>query len=211
MTGRSLRTLGWLGGLGLLCAWGCSNVPKAPPLPQVDAAKAAAAAMAQYDTNGDGKLDAKELGQSPALQSLLATVKKHDPSHGDWLTADDIAGRITSWLKGNTTVWGGVINVSMDGKPLEGAVVTLEPEPWLGPSYHASTSTTNAGGCAITSPTLAAYPGIYVGVYRVKISKKVGGQETIPERYNEKTVLGREVAEGVPDAHLLFQFKIESK
>jgi hypothetical protein len=211
MTGRTRRGLACLGGLGLLCVWGCAHTAPAPPRQHVNAAAAAKAAMAQYDGNGDGKLDAKELEQSPPLAAMLANLKRKDPAHGDWLTADDIAGRISSWLGAEVIVTSGDVGVLLDGKPLAGATVTLEPEAWLGPSYRACTGTTRRNGHATMSPTLEAYPGIYMGLYRVKISKQVDGRETLPERYNEKTVLGREVADDVPDAGRVLAFTLESK
>jgi hypothetical protein len=203
------RALAWLGFLGLLC--GCSGAPQAPPRQSVSPSAAAKAAIAQYDTSGDGKLDAEELEQSPPLAAMLATVKQHDPSHGDYLTADDIAGRIKSWLRADAIVAGGSVVVLLDGKPLAGATVTLEPEPWLGPSYRTSSGTTGVSGYATMSRTLEAYPGIYYGLYRVRISKKVDGRETVPEQYNDKTELGREVADDVPDAEQVLNFKLHSK
>jgi len=73
------RLWAWLAGVALLCGGGCSGGPSAPPRQHVNAAAAARAAMAQYDTNGDGKLDAEELKQSPPLAAMLATVKAHAP------------------------------------------------------------------------------------------------------------------------------------
>jgi hypothetical protein len=40
---------------------------------------------------------------------------------------------------------------------------------------------------------------MHLGLYKVKISKKVNGKELIPAKYNEATVLGQEVAPDVPD------------
>ncbi len=138
---------------------------------------------------------------------MLATVKKLDPSHGDWLTADNIAGRITSWLKSDTIVTGGDVVVLLDNKPLADASVTLEPEPWLGPAYHASTGKTNAAGYAAMSRGAGGVPRHLSRAVPGEDLQEIGGRETIPERYNEKTVLGREVAEDVPDRDWLFQFR----
>ena len=77
-------------------------------------------------------------------------------------------------------------------KPLEGATVTYEPEPFLGPSYHSHQGQTASNGAAVLNPECEGYPGIYVGLYRVRVSKVVGGKEIIPMRYNVKTVLGSE-------------------
>jgi hypothetical protein len=197
--------------VGLALCAGCSDTPPAPPQLKCDPAAFAKAAIAQYDGNGDGILDAKELEKAPALKAMLATVNALKPGHGDVLSADDIAGRVEAWLKGSTTLMGGAVSVLMDGQPLADAAVTFDPEAGLGPSYRAHSGTTNANGRAELDAALANYPGIYVGLYRVKISKKVDGKETIPECYNEKTVLGREVAGDVPNPRTLFQFDLTSK
>ena len=39
---------------------------------------------------------------------------------------------------------------------------------------------------------------MHLGFYKVKISKRVNGKETIPAKYNEATLLGQEVAPDVP-------------
>jgi hypothetical protein len=78
--------------------------------------------------------------------------------------------------------------------------VTFEPEGFLGDSFHAAVGTTNRLGR--TSPiipkehraTPETPPGLALGLYKVKISKKVDGSEQIPSRYNSETILGQEVS-----------------
>ncbi len=196
------RAAGWAGvlaALGLWCGGGCSDVPKPPPPPKFDPSAAAQAALVLYDADHDGKLDAKELEASPPLRAMLAAIKEREPGHDDALSAADIAARLRKWLQSGTTLMGGSATVLLDDRPLGGATVTFEPEPWLGTSYRTHSGTTNASGVAMMNASLANFPGIYVGLYRVKISKLVGGQETVPTRYNEKTVLGLEVADDVPN------------
>ena len=202
--------------LGLLgAAWvfwgGCSDAPRAPRMPPLDPAAIAQEAVSRYDANSDGKLDAKELETSPALSALLLTVKKHDAGHADSLTAADIAARVGAWKEGGAVLLGGGTRVTLDGKRLEGALVTWEPEPYLGPTYHPSSGTTNSDGYAAIASALECLPGIYPGLYTVRISKKVEGQETIPACYNEKSTLGREVARDVPDIDRVFIFSLKSK
>jgi hypothetical protein len=201
---------------GLLCgAWvfcaGCSETPLSLKMPPLDPVAIAKEAIGRYDSNSDGKLDAKELAASPALGALLATVKKHDAGHADSLTAEDIAARVDAWKQSGGVLFSGRTKVTLDGKPLEGALVTWEPEPYLGPAYHPLSGTTNKNGYAYLSPALEDFQGIYVGLYTVRISKKVQGKETIPACYNEKSTLGREVAVDVPDAEHLFDFNLKSK
>ena len=61
------------------------------------------------------------------------------------------------------------------------------------------------------NPDLDDYPGIYVGLYRVRISKKVDGKETLPARYNTATELGREIAANIRDNRGNVIFHLTSK
>jgi hypothetical protein len=198
--------------LGLATIAGCSDQPTPPPRFQIDPQQAAQKAMELYDKNGDGTLDAKELKASPPLADLLQNLKAHSPGHPDSLTVTDISGRIDEWLKNPTTLISGAATVYLDGQPLAGATVTYEPEPFLGPSYHPHQGQTDTAGMAQLDAELKNYSGgIYVGLYRVRISKKVNGKETIPARYNAETELGREVASGVRDARESIIFRLKSK
>ena len=128
------------------------------------------------------------------------------------MTAADISDRLGEWVKDSTTLISGTPTVYLDGRPLEGATVTFEPEPFLGPSYHPHRGQTSSVGAAQLDAELQAYPGgIYVGLYRVRISKMVNGTETVPARYNTATELGREVAGGIRDSRESIVFRLKSK
>ncbi len=199
----------WLG-LGLIA--GCSNEPKAPPRFQIDPQQAAQEAMKLYDKNRDGTLDAKELGASPPLKELLANLKKRTPSHPDSLNAEDISGRLEEWVKDPSTLFPVAVTVYLDDKLLDGATVTYEPEPFLGSSYHSHQGQTDKNGTAVLDPELQGYPGIYVGLYRVRISKKdPSGKETLPKRYNTETELGREVAAKIRNNRESVFFRLTSR
>ncbi len=51
------------------------------------------------------------------------------------------------------------------------------------------------------------FPGLYPGVYRVKISKQLGGKEIVPKRYNGESELGKEIAPDGPRGTIVFQLK----
>ena len=180
-------------------------------MPPLDPAAIAKDAVGRYDSNGDGKLDAKELEKSPALAALLRTVKSHEAGHADVLTAEDIAARVEAWKKNGGVLFSSRMRVTLDGKPLEGAVVSLEPEPYLGPAYQPSSGTTNKSGYAYLSVTVEGYQGLYPGLYTVRVSKKVEGKETLPACYNEQSTLGLEVAADVPDPEHPSNFDLKSK
>jgi len=184
--GRTLSAI-----LGICAVAGCSRFPAPPERPDLSPSNAALKAVAQYDANNDGKLSGDELKKCPAL----AVAFKRIDSDGDGaLGADEIAARIKSWADSGTIMTGGTVVVTLDAKPLEGATVTFEPEPFLGPAFKTCSATTDSGGYAFITGQDEAFAGIYLGFYRVKISKQLGGKETLPARYNTQSELGYEVA-----------------
>jgi hypothetical protein len=181
----------FLGGLVLLAA-GCSGGTPAGDV-GISPREAANQALAEYDANKDGALDAKELEACPGLRSALKRIDKNNDGR---LTADEIADRLAFFQRegGQSDVG---VEVALDGKPLSGATVTLVPEKFLGPSFQPVSAVTDEVG---TGTLQAKDPGeaIPMGFYRVEVSKKnAKGQEIIPARYNTKTVLGQEIAPDV--------------
>ena len=148
-------------------------------MPPLDPAAIAKEAVSRYDANGDGKLDAKELEASPALCALLRTLKDHDAAHADSLTAEDIAARVNAWKQGGV-LFSNRTKVTLDGKPLADAVVTLEPEPYLGAAYHSSSGTTHAGGYAYIASAAEGHPGVYAGLFTVRISRRCRARRRFP-------------------------------
>jgi hypothetical protein len=199
-----------LASISVLAVPGCSDVPKAPPRFQLDPQQAAKAAMKLYDTNGDGKLDASELQATPPLAALLRNVKAANPDHPDCVTEQEIADRLEQWQALPTTLVCPMIMITLDGNRLEGATVTFEPEPFLGPSYHSHRGQT-AGGTAVLDQECEGFPGVYVGLYRIRVSKVVDSKETIPARYNAETVLGIEATTSVVPPYGDAVFDLKSK
>ena len=196
-------------GCAAVCAGcSCSRFPAAPDSPDVSAGKAGREAINQYDGNGDDALDGEEVKQSPALAVAFQRID----SDGDGkLTADEVSARIKSWLNSGTTLMTETVLVSLDGNLLEGASVTFEPEEFLGPAYQTCSGVSDRFGQAAIEGPLEDYPGVYLGFYRVRISKQVNGRETIPARYNTQTELGYEVADDLPDIHSLIEFHLKSR
>jgi hypothetical protein len=182
----------------LLGIAGCSRGPARVALPKISASAAASAAMAKYDTDKDGFLNAKELEQCPALQSAL---KQIDTNNDGRVSADEIAARIAHWQESKQGLTSLAVKVSLDGQPLEGATVTLVPEEFLGSDVQKAVGVTDKGGVAgttIEQPQTPGQRGVQPGFYRVEISKTAGGKETLPAKYNTKTTLGVEVAPDSP-------------
>jgi len=200
----------WMGSLAVLaaCLGGCSRFPDPPEKPDLDPGKAASLALEEYDADGDGRIDAEEIQSSPGLMEALEMTDKD----GDGtLTADEISNRVREWLDGGTAVFTQSVGVSLDGKPLAGATVTFEPEPFLAHGIEPTSGVTNQQGVTFPAGQDAKFPGLYPGVYRVRISKVVDGQETVPGRYNTETILGKEIAVDSPSTLDLLVFDLESE
>jgi hypothetical protein len=179
----------------------CSSGPARVQQPYIDSGAAGEQAMEQYDTNTDGVVNGEELEKAPGLKAALSTL---DANGDKGVSADEIAARIEKWKVMRTGLMSFGFTVLLDGKPLDGATVTFEPESFLGTEIKRATSPTNmfgGGGATIAKedrPDPTSPPGMQLGIYKVKISKNVGGRELIPAKYNEATTLGQEVAVDVP-------------
>jgi hypothetical protein len=180
----------------------CNRGPSAIKSPAIDASRAGKVAMDQYDSDGDGKVAGAELENAPSLKAALARL---DTDGDKAVSADEVAARVEVWKRMGTGLMTFPITVTLDGTPLADATVTFIPDPCLGDEVKQASCTTNAMGRA--SGTIAqqdmpdpTYPGgMQLGIYTVKISKQVGGKEIVPARYNEKTILGQDVANDVPE------------
>jgi hypothetical protein len=169
---------------------GCGGGGRGPAPPPVSPSAATAQALAEFDANKDGALDAKELEQSPGLKALLAALGK---GPGGRLTADELTQQLQSLRDGGAALTRASCQVLLDGKPLPGATVRYVPERFLGPGFKPATGTTDAAGYA-PLVTEGEKDGVTPGLYRVEVSKKdAQGQETVPARFNTQTTLGCQV------------------
>jgi hypothetical protein len=160
-------------------------------MPTYSPDRVAQEAMAEYDTNHDGFLDAKELERCPALKSSLDTIDKNGDHR---LSAEEIAGRIQIYQESQVAIKHVSCRVLLDGRPLEGATVTYIPEKFMGSSIKSASGVSDERGAVILTAQGENIAGAQPGLYRVQVSKKnASGQEMIPARYNQDTVLGIEV------------------
>jgi hypothetical protein len=175
----------------MLLAMGCRGGGSIA-MPSLSPSTIAAAAVAQYDANKDGALDAKELEQCPGL--LEAFNRGLDANKDGRVTANEIDERLRIYQEeGMMTTC--VVNVLLDGNPLAGATVTLTPEKFQGASHKPATATTGPDGFAPLAAEGLQSGFVLYGFYRIEVSKKGGGgKETIPARYNAQTTLGKELA-----------------
>jgi len=206
---RSLRSgplVVWIGLLTLV--GGCSRFPPPPERPRLDPDEASRQAMSEYDANGDGKIDAAELKKSPPL---LEALDMTDADKDGAISVKELCDRMELWTSSPTIVETQSTTVTLDGRPLAEATVTYEPEKFMGQAFQPTSGVTDATGTVSIPGQDPKYPGLYLGVYRVRISKKVDGKETLPARYNTETELAKEVAPDSPSLQRLLKFDLKSR
>ena len=205
---RPWPALAWMALVAVLLS-SCAGGPDAVRPPSINAHAAADQALEMYDTNHDGFLAGDELNRVPGLKSAMATL---DTDHDEKVSAGEIEERIRTWQGSQIGVARVLCSVTMDGHPLAEATVTFEPESFLGDEIQAGSGVTDALGVAYPRipkekrPVPDMPPGLQLGFYRVRVSKTVNGQETIPAIYNTETTLGQQIA---PDDPALMSHKIQ--
>lgn len=203
--GKQVRLL-WLLLLSLP-GGGCSRTIETP---RIDVKESAARAMAAYDTNGDGVLDAKELKQCPGLESCARRL--HRDSKDVRLSRDEVEQVLAAYVESQTGLMAVMCKVTLNDEPLAGAEVVLEPEAFMGDGLKPARGTTDEQGKARMQIEGAPAPGCHLGIYRVRISKAdAGGRETLPARYNRQTQLGIEVGSSGSKGTSTFPFALRAR
>jgi hypothetical protein len=202
-------------GAATLINGGCSRGPAAVRQPVIDPAGSGREALARYDIDGNGVIAGVELDAAPALKAALVRL---DTDKDGGISAAEVAERVRAWKAMLTGLASVRCHVTLDGKPLAGARVVLEPEPFLGTSIKPATGETNAFGDVSPSVAPADLPdpslpgGVHFGLYRVRITKQSNGRETLPARYNSETSLGQEISYDDPGMiNNDIRFKLESR
>ena len=167
--------------IGLLVT-GCSHQPDRVGAPKFDPAAAGQKAIEMYDTNHDGAISGKELDKCPALKIAL---KQYETNGDHKVTAESIARRVGDWKTGIFTV---PVIVRLDGKPLEGATVTFEPEPFLvaGTDLKTVTGKTDRTGGFIPKLDNTNHKGLPPGLYKVRILEASRRQRDYPRQVQHR-------------------------
>jgi hypothetical protein len=153
--------------------------------------------MEQYDRDGDGAIAGAELDAAPSLKAAMETL---DANKDGAVQEAEIVQRIESWQVNQAGITTASCSVTLDGRPLPGAKIAFEPEPFLGDEVKAAFGETSPLGATMPTipkadrPTPDTPAGIQYGFYRVRISKKDGDRETLPAKYNTESILGQQVA-----------------
>ena len=170
--------------------------------------------MELYDTDGDGSIDATELEAAPALR---AAMRQLDTNGNGSVDAAELAARIEAWEESKIGLAPVQCSVKLDGRPLIGAEVVYETEPYLADAIPTAIGKTNKFGRAKMSipkdqrPTADTPPGVRFGLYKVRISVLKDGKETIPARYNSDTTLGQEISNQDPGYQSRIEYSLKSR
>ena len=185
--------------LCIIAMLGCSRGPSRFKAPGVDSESAAAQAIELYDANGDGALNREELGKCPGILSKLAV---YDENRNGSVEQQEIFRRLSELLKHGTGGTGLNALVSYNGKPLPGATVLLEPEPYLGDEVQMAEGVTDGAGSADLSippeyvpEHLRRVKSVHYGTFKVRITHPT---VSLPAKYNTETELGYETEIGNP-------------
>jgi hypothetical protein len=155
-------------------------------------ASVATAAIQHLDTDGTGSLTGVEISASPAL---VAAQAQFDVDGNGSITRQEFEERLASYHNSSVVLMVVPCQVRYAGRPLAGAEVVFEPEPFMGNTAAPARGTTAPDGSVQLQTSGERFPGLYMGLYRIRISKKdESGREIIPERYNVRTELGQEIA-----------------
>jgi hypothetical protein len=187
--------------VAILVTTSCNFGPSRIQPPEISPSGAASRAMELYDADGDSYLAGAELDQAPGLKAAKETV---DTDKDGKFSADEIEARIKVWQSTRIGVATILCVLRMDGQPLADAVVTFEPESFLGEAVLAGDGTSDSTGAVYPRipkekrPVADMPGGLQLGFYRIKVSKMANGKETIPAIYNTKTTLGQQIAPDDP-------------
>jgi hypothetical protein len=179
--------------LGTGCGGGASRVRPV----EIDASSASSEAIELYDKDGDGALAGGELNAVPGLKKNL---QRYDRDSDQRVTGDEIAARLGDWADNKLALMGCTYIVTLDGRPLADAEVTLVPEAYLGPNVKPATGVTGPNGLTRLShapedlPKSSngrPIPGVKGGTYKLVITHP---SKQLPAKYNTATELGEEIA-----------------
>ncbi len=190
---------------------GCSSKPRRVSQVAIDFEKVASEMMAA-DVDQDGQVSKAEAKPFPGFAKGFAAI---DSDKDGRVSAEEIQARLPGIFTRTSALLPGVCSVTLNGKPLDGAMVTFEPEAFFGGKIPTATAKVNSdgfGSLAIAEEDLP--PGapnvsglVRPGLYRVKVTHP---ERELPAKYNTETVLGVEVSPETTRGGGAFKFKLKS-
>ncbi|MEQ8211190.1 MAG: hypothetical protein RH917_15290 [Lacipirellulaceae bacterium] len=177
--------------------------------PDFDPQWSSSKALEQCDANSDGQIDPSEAAAAPGL---LMAFDQWDTNGDKLISGDEFGERIAKYKASAGSVASAGFTVTYKKKPLPGAEVILDPEPFMGEGFAPAKGTTDRRGyVSLNRPDMGdgGYPGVYLGLYRVRISKQEGGKELLAEKYNTASELGFDSGGQTREARTSPRFDLE--
>jgi len=168
---------------------GCGSGPPAPAVPKIDAAASATAAMDEYDLNKDGFIDQAELKSAPSLKEAEKVI---DSNSDGKLSRDEIEQRLNKYSAQGMALMSFSCSVTMNGAKKAEIEVEMVPEKFMLGSINMGKGKTDVNGIVRFKQEGQEFEGVAPGFYKIKLIKD--GSLTFPARFNENTVIGKEIA-----------------
>lgn len=169
-------------------ASGCSKSPGRVETPEWDPASFSAKVIADFDTNGDAKLDRPEMTKAPGL---AAGAKLLDQDSDGAVTGEELARRFDLYAQHKIGLSARQLRLMYRGRPLAGADVRLVPETFLEGVIEPASGQTDLEGFVSPNAGVEGLPGMRSGYYRVQVTSP---RVTLPAKFNDSTTLGVEVS-----------------
>ncbi|MCA9261433.1 MAG: EF-hand domain-containing protein [Planctomycetales bacterium] len=183
----------------VLATVGCGSGLGRVDAPDVDPEECARLAFESYDANSDDRLDAAELKACPAVSAKFAV---YDANEDGAVDPAEFAARLENLFGKRVGLTQLKCSVTLRGRPLAGARVEFEPEPYLGEGIAPASGETDEDGSAQMSVAKERLPSdlqrlraVHYGTYKVRITHP---QLALADRYNVETELGYETESGNP-------------
>lgn len=175
----------------LMCLIGCGDAPLQQSAYSPD--RIASDALAKYDANKDGKIDAGELKSFPALAMSLTEI---DTNGDKAIDAQELQARLKSYVDSKIALRDGVdLRIMRGSRGVPNVTVTLVPDECMGGVVKQATGISKDTGHIQFKTEGQDYPGVQPGIYKVTLSlKDASGKEMLPARFNTATIYGVEVA-----------------
>ncbi len=187
--------------LGLFCSVGCGNGGVHVKVPQFDSPGMATKSFEAKDSNHDDRLSPDEVSSWPGLKSAFKAI---DANADGKLDRDELESHFAKYAQGSIGLQSLTCFVFSGGRPVSDVVVEFTPEPLFAEYDKALRGTTGRDGSCPMLPIEGGMPGAAPGMYRVTLSKKNAGQETIPKKFNLESELGFEVSNALGGAPAKF-------
>lgn len=182
--------------VSLLGLTGCNTGPAAIPPVDVDIDRVVKQLLIDFDADNNGALSRGELAAHPPLAECLSGWRR---DQGNEISAQQLRRNLEGVFDRRSSLISATCVVRRNGQPLVGAEVRFVPLPALEDVLPIGTGVTDSDGAAMIAPPREELPpeapnvpGLMPpGLYVVEVTHPA---MKIPEKYNQKTVLGKEVS-----------------